>query len=114
MLKTLKPGDYSIPAQYTDERGKVGIRIVYLKSKSAPHRENLQDDYSRIAQQALEDKKGDALDKWFNVNIPTYYVKIDDDYKGCTEMQKWIKKKQQSIARIFIHELHELNTGGFC
>jgi len=93
MLKSLKPGDYSIPAQYTDERGKVGIRIIYLKSKSLPHRENMQDDYSRIAESALEDKKGDALDKWFNNNIPNYYIKIDDDYKDCVEMKKWIKKK---------------------
>jgi len=93
MLKSLKVGEYSMPTQYTDERGKVGIRIVYLKSKSAPHRENLKDDYSKIAQAALEDKKGDALDKWFNTNIPNYYVKIDADYSGCPEMQKWIKKK---------------------
>lgn len=93
ILKNLKPGDYSQPLQYTDERGKMGIRIVYLKSKSDPHRENLKDDYSKIAQNALEDKKSDALDKWFNDNIPSYYIMVDDDYKGCTEMKKWLTTK---------------------
>ena len=93
LLKNLKPGDYSQPQQYTDERGKLGIRLVYLISKSEPHRENMKDDYSRIAGQALEDKKNDALDKWFNEKIPSYYIKVDDDYTSCEEMKKWLKKK---------------------
>ncbi len=93
LLKNLKPGDYSQPTQYTDEKGKTGIRIVYLISRSEPHRENMKDDYSRIAQQALEDKKNDALDKWFNEKIPTYYIKVDDQYTSCEEMKKWLKKK---------------------
>jgi peptidyl-prolyl cis-trans isomerase SurA len=92
-LKNLKPGGYSEPMQFTDERGKMGVRVIYLKSKSEPHRENLKDDYSRIANSALEDKKSDALDKWFNQNIPNYYIMVDDEDKGCPEMQKWLAKK---------------------
>jgi len=94
MLKNLNAGDYSQAVQFTDERGKMGIRVVYLKSKSNPHRENLKDDYSAIAQNALDEKKEDALDKWFNENIPNYYIMVDDDYKDCTEMKKWLTKKK--------------------
>lgn len=90
MLKDLKVGEYSKPQEFTDERGKKGIRIVLLKTKTEPHRENLKDDYSRIAQRALEEKKNDAIEQWFNKMIPTYYVKIDPEYVGCEEMQKWI------------------------
>ena len=58
VMGKLKPGDLSEPISYTDERsGKKGVRIVYYKTKKEPHRENLKDDYNRIAQRALEDKK---------------------------------------------------------
>ncbi len=89
MLKDLKVGQYSQPVEYTDESGKKGVRIVYLKTKTEPHRENMKDDYNRISQRALEEKKNDALDIWFAKKIPTYFIMVDDDYKNCPEMSKW-------------------------
>lgn len=89
MLKDLKVGQYSQPVEYTNETGKKGIRIVYLKTKTEPHRENLKDDYNRVQTRALEEKKNEALDVWFNKKIPTYYIRIDEDYKSCPEMKKW-------------------------
>ncbi len=91
MMKNLKVGEYSQPVEYTDERGKKGVRIVYLKTRTAPHRENIKDDYSKIAQRALEVKKEDALEKWFSNKIQTYYIRIDDEYKDCKAMEKWIQ-----------------------
>ena len=90
MLKDLKAGDYSKPTAFTDERGKKGIRIVYLKTRTQPHRENLKDDYDRISQRALEEKKNQAIENWFNKKIPTYFIKIDPEYQGCEEMKKWM------------------------
>ncbi len=89
MLKDLKVGQYSQPVEYTNETGKKGIRIIYLKTKTEPHRENLKDDYNRVQTRALEEKKNEALDVWFNKKIPTYYIRIDEDYKSCPEMKKW-------------------------
>ena len=89
MLKDLKVGQYSQPVEYTNETGKKGIRIIYLKTKTEPHRENLKDDYNRVQTRALEEKKNEALDTWFNKKIPTYYIRIDEDYKSCPEMKKW-------------------------
>ena len=93
MMKDLKVGEYSKPVAYTDERGRKGIRIVYLKTKTEPHRENPRDDYNRIAQRALDEKKNDALEKWFNKKIPTYFIKIDKEYQTCDEMKKWMAGK---------------------
>ncbi len=90
MMKNLKVGEYSQPVEFTDDRGKKGVRIVYLKTRTAPHRENLKDDYSKIAQRALEVKKEDGLEKWFNNKIKTYYIMIDDEYKDCKAMEKWV------------------------
>jgi peptidyl-prolyl cis-trans isomerase SurA len=91
LLKTsdLKPGEYSKPTVFTDERGKKGIRMVKMLSKSEPHRENLRDDYNSVAQRALDEKKGAALEKWFLQKIPTLYVFIAGEYKNCSSLTKW-------------------------
>lgn len=90
MLKDLKVDEYSKPTEFMDERQKKGVRIVYLKSKSEPHRENIKDDYNKIAQRALEEKKNNALEKWFLEKVPTYYIKVDEDYQHCSQMDKWL------------------------
>jgi len=85
----LGSGQYSQPTVFTDERGKKAVRIVYIISKSEPHRENLKDDYNRIAQRALEHKKNKALQVWFQARISTYYIMIDGDYRDCGNLSKW-------------------------
>jgi len=96
MLKDLKVGQYSHPTEFTDERGKKGVRIVYLKSKSEPHRENLKDDYDRIAQRALEEKKNEVLEQWFRKKVVTYHLMVDEEFKGCPEMKKWLPENTAS------------------
>ncbi|MGB4937644.1 MAG: peptidylprolyl isomerase [Ferruginibacter sp.] len=91
MLKDLKVGQYSQPTEFMDERGRKGVRLVYLKTRTEPHRENLKDDYGRVAQRALEDKKNDALEDWFGKKVVTYYIRIDDEFKSCPEMARWMK-----------------------
>ena len=85
----LKPGEISKPYVFSDERNKKGVRIVKMLSKSEPHRENLRDDYDRIAARALEQKRSAALEKWFLTKIPTFYIMIDGDYRSCPNLAKW-------------------------
>jgi len=86
-LDTLKPGSFTKPIPFTDERGgKKGVRILYLMSRTEPHRENLKDDYSKIATRALEDKKEKHLEKWFMKNARGFYIKLDDNYRSCPQL----------------------------
>jgi peptidyl-prolyl cis-trans isomerase SurA len=94
MLSTLKVGEYSKPVAYADERGKKAVRLVYLKSRSEPHRENLKDDYNKVASRAIEEKKYDAIEKWFSTKISTYYIMLDDDAKSCPDLGKWTTTAQ--------------------
>lgn len=89
ILNELKVGGYSQPQEF-DDNGKKAIRILYLKSKTQPHRENMKDDYSKISQRALEEKKENALEKWFDTKIGSYYIMVDPEYKDCDVMKKWI------------------------
>ena len=95
MIGKMKVGEYSQPTAFTDEQGKKGARIVYLKSRSEPHRMNLHDDYSKISQMALEEKKGLAMDKWLKEKIPTYYIMVDAEASaGCPQLQKYQADKK--------------------
>ena len=88
-IKNLKPGEYSLPVAYTDERGKKAVRLVYMQTRTEPHRENLKDDYSKIAQRASEEKKNAILEKWFQSHIPNYYIVIDKEFSGCSNVKEW-------------------------
>ena len=90
MLTKMKVGNYSQPTAFTDEQGKKGVRVVYLKSRSEPHRMNLHDDYSKISQFALEEKKAKAMDKWLATKLPTYYINVDPQTEiDCPKLKKY-------------------------
>ena len=99
MLKDLKVGQFSQPKEFENERKKKGVRIVYLLSKSEPHKENIKDDYNKISLRALEQKKNQTLDKWFNQKIGSYYIKVDEEYKSCEEMKKWTGNSTVAVGK---------------
>ncbi len=90
-ISEMKPGDISKPQVYNEERKGRVVRLIYFKTKKEPHRENLKEDYNRVAQRALEDKKSATLEKWFKDHIPNYYVLIDKDFANCTGLEDWRK-----------------------
>jgi len=100
-ISEMKPGDISKPQVYTEERKGRVARIIYFKTKKEPHRENLKEDYNRVAQRALEDKKSVTLEKWFKDHIPNYYVLIDKDFANCTGLEDWRKAADKAAkARV--------------
>lgn len=98
-LSKMKVGEYSQPAVFTDERQKKGVRILYLKSRSEPHRMNLRDDYNKISTAALEEKKYLALQKWLDSHITNYYIMIDPDEASCGQLQKWMNVAKTYAAK---------------
>lgn len=88
-LDKLKVGEISQPISYVDDRGRKAVRVLYLKSRSEPHRMNLRDDYNRIAEAALQEKKMIALDKWFTKNIRNFHIMVDPSVSGCEQLKKW-------------------------
>lgn len=89
-IKDMKVGDLSQPVNFTNDQGKKGVRLVYLKSRSEPHRLNLNDDYAKIADMALNQKKNEELDKWLQKKIPTFYILVDKEKtNGCPSLLKY-------------------------
>ena len=99
LLKSMKPGDVSVPQVYVDDRGRKTVRLVYFRDRTEPHKENLKEDYNRIAARALEVKKAKMLEAWFNEHITDYYVNIDEDYQSCSEIKEWTKVSNTLIKQ---------------
>jgi peptidyl-prolyl cis-trans isomerase SurA len=91
LIQNMKPGDVSTPQLYVDDRGRKTLRIVYYKERTAPHKENLREDYNRVSVRALEEKKSKVLESWFKDRVPNYYVFIDNDFQACKELTDWTK-----------------------
>lgn len=99
MIDTLKPGMYSVPQQFINQSGETACRIVYMKTRTEPHKANLTDDYSRIQEVALAQKKNQKLEKWVMEKLPTYYIRIDPEYQACTNLQKWKLQGDQGDSK---------------
>lgn len=90
LLDKVKVGEFSQPTVFTEERtGKKGVRLIYLKSRTEPHRMNLKDDYNKIANASLEEKKMKTLEKWMNTHQTNYYIKLQADEANCPQLKKW-------------------------
>lgn len=96
ILTDLKVGEYSQPMEFMDERGRRAVRLIYLKTKTDPHVENLKDDYNRIAQRALEIKKEKAIDDWFENRVKQFYIRVDERYQNCEVLQKWLPAQKDN------------------
>lgn len=89
-IRNMKVGDISEPVIFSNEQGKKGVRLIYLKSKTEAHRLNLKDDYSKIADRALSQKKNQELDRWLAKKIPNYYIMVDKEVaETCPGLHKY-------------------------
>ena len=79
----MTPGEISKPLEYRSPDGKKGVRIVYLISKVKAHEANLTDDYQKIYNAALGNKKNNAVNKWFEKTRSEVFVDIDPEYEYC-------------------------------
>lgn len=90
LIKDMKAGEYSQPSVFLTDQGKKGVRIIYLANRTEPHRENLKDDYNRISQRALEEKRQNILSKWFAEKINGYYIYVDPEFSNCDDLAPWL------------------------
>lgn len=83
-LDSMKVGDISIPISYRTEDGRSAMRILYYKSKSEPHTANLKDDYEKLSQIVLSNKKNTALEAWFKKAAGDVFISVDDEFQNCS------------------------------
>jgi peptidyl-prolyl cis-trans isomerase SurA len=96
VIDKLKEGDLSAAVKWED-RGKVYFRVYYLKSRSKPHKANLEDDYTSIQKWALGKKEYAMTEKWVNEKIKSTFIYISPAYQTCEFKRDWMRKNQNII-----------------
>lgn len=102
LLDSMQIGTYSQPQMFNGagrQGNEKAARIVFLKSRSEPHRANLRDDYSEIQRVALEQKKAVKMEIWLKDHLSSYYIKVDKDYQDCEALRSWVKVASDHLKR---------------
>ncbi len=82
-LDSMKVGDISEPIIYRTDDGKDAVRILYYKSRIAPHQASLEQDWTKIQAATLNEKKDKVLQKWFQKARLDVFINIDPMYDKC-------------------------------
>jgi peptidyl-prolyl cis-trans isomerase SurA len=82
-VDSMKTGEISKPMVYRTNDQKDAVRILFYKSRIAPHQASLQEDYHRIQMATLNQKKNSILQKWFAKAQKDVFISIDQNYDYC-------------------------------
>jgi len=91
IIDPLKVGEMSKSVLLKNDDDKQEYCLLYVKSRSAPHKANMKDDYSYIQNLALAKKQNEAFMKWIKEKKENTYIIIMDPYKSCNFKTNWIK-----------------------
>jgi peptidyl-prolyl cis-trans isomerase SurA len=89
VIDKMQPGDISNSLPYLTEDGTQAYRVLYLKLRTEPHKANLKDDYNKIQEWALDNKKQKVIAKWIETKSKTAYIRLGDKFKTCEFKYKW-------------------------
>ena len=91
VIDTMQVDEISAAFQFKQQSGELAYRIVNLQSRTKPHRANLEEDYSKIQDAAIEAKKNKFTDEWIDQKVYSTFIKIDPRYGSCEVLNKWRK-----------------------
>jgi len=89
VIDKMKPGEISSSVPYTTEDGTQAYRVLYLKLRTEPHKANLKDDYNKIQEWALDNKKSKVIASWVESKSKTAYIRLGDKFNNCEFKYKW-------------------------
>jgi peptidyl-prolyl cis-trans isomerase SurA len=99
IIDKLDIGEISAPVQFQTADSKDAYRILLLKKRSEPHQANLKQDYDRIQEAALENKKQEVISEWIENKAGETYIKIDESYDGCDFVNIWRNNRNQPLNK---------------
>ncbi len=82
-IDTMAVGNITKPVEFNLPDGQKSYRIIYYVGKVAPHQANLDDDYRKIADAALNAKRSRLLNSWFSDAQNGIFIQVDEAYEKC-------------------------------
>lgn len=92
-IRNMEVGDLSEPYESTDHNHKLCYKILYLKSRTEPHRANLKQDYMLLQELALMNKNNEVLREWYEEKKKSVYIRIDPAYRDCGNLSQQTSQK---------------------
>ncbi len=86
-VDTMSIGSLTQPLKFSMKDGTTAFRLIFYQDRIPPHQANLRDDYQKLAEYALNAKKGKLLDKWFEKAKGEVFVDVDPAYDYCKIMK---------------------------
>ena len=83
MLDTMKVGTITAPMNYRTDDGKTAMRIIYYKKRIEPHIASLKEDFEKLTNIVMANKRSKAVDDWFRKAIGDVFIKVEPEYKEC-------------------------------
>ncbi|MEM9824413.1 MAG: peptidylprolyl isomerase, partial [Bacteroidota bacterium] len=93
-IDTMKIDELSAPFEFRGQTGEINYRIVQLQSRTSPHTANLQLDYSKIRQAAIDSKRNQFINNWVDDTIGDTFLKIEAKKTNtCPNLQNWVRDR---------------------
>jgi len=86
-IRELTTGDISQPTRVQLLNGDEAFHIVRLDNRTPPHRANLKEDYVRIRERALQEKRQRKMEEWLDQLRTEVYVDVRITEKELTAMR---------------------------
>ena len=64
----------------------------HAPSRTRPHVANIEKDYPKIREAALEEKQNLQINEWVDEKVEATFIQIDPMFLDCEQIQKWLKR----------------------
>ena len=90
IVEKMNIGDLSSPSLTKSSDGsQAAYRIIRLNNRIESHNANITDDFDKLKEYALVNKKQSVIDKWISEKIPSTYIEISDELSICSCYKTW-------------------------
>ena len=93
VITKMNLNEISAPFETTDkESQQLVYKIIKLTKKTESHKADLNNDYQKLSDDFLKQKKEQVFNDWVVAQQSKNYIRIDDTYANCNfNFEKWIK-----------------------
>ncbi|OEJ98724.1 peptidylprolyl isomerase [Flavivirga aquatica] len=91
-IQNLKDDEISLVLKEEDRSRNVKFKLLTVTDRVDEHKADYAQDYLKIKQLALEEKKIKAIEKWQESKILDTYIKISGEHRDCKFSGNWLKK----------------------
>jgi peptidyl-prolyl cis-trans isomerase SurA len=91
-IQNLKDGELSQVLSERDRTNKLKFKILTVSDRVEDHKANYAQDFLKVKELALNEKKIKAIEKWQAEKIDDTYIKISGELRSCEFSSNWLKK----------------------